>query len=156
MQYVHVYCTSTYIPVCDFQGEVVGLTGALCVYIYNEYVQILIHLAGENACTYTHVCACISVHIIGENTCTYIRLRCSHGCFEFTCTGAGLCTFAVRSCGKFVARQRKCRQRSKFNQIRSARLISELEAATWTGAPGCALKCHGNLGYNGAVPWQSW
>jgi hypothetical protein len=49
--------------------------------------------------------------------------------------------------GKFVARQRKHRQTAKFNQIRSARLNSGVQRQRVQARLGCALKCHGNLGW---------
>jgi hypothetical protein len=49
--------------------------------------------------------------------------------------------------GKFVARQRKRRQAAQFNQIRSARLNSGVQRQLVQARLGCALKCHGNLGW---------
>jgi hypothetical protein len=49
--------------------------------------------------------------------------------------------------GKFVVRQRKRRQSARFNQIRSARLNSGVQRQLVQARLGCALKCHGNLGW---------
>ncbi len=51
--------------------------------------------------------------------------------------------------GKFGALQHKRRQTAEFNQIRSARLNSGVQRQLVQARLGCALKCHGNLG------WQS-
>jgi len=48
---------------------------------------------------------------------------------------------------KFVARQRKRRQTAEFNQIRSARLNSGVQRQLVQARLGCALMCHGNLGW---------
>ena len=157
MQYVHVRICTYIERMCTYltsKEPYVGLTGAVCERISNEYVQILTTSWGHRMyvyarvctyfCTYTcvyvlHVYARIiyrnTVRIFAKNTCTYIRSRCCHGCFAFTGAGASLCTFAAR-----LLRQvcRAAAQAHADRQIQSYQVCAtdqQKPAATFTGVP---------------------
>ena len=143
--YVHVRIRSYVERICTYltsKEPYVGLTGAVCECISNEYVQILTPFWGHRLYVYER----ISTYLC-RNTCIYVqymhvflieirsvylpKIRAhayGHGAVTVALRSpapAQVSALSPRGCyGKFVARQRKRMQIAKFNHIRSARLIS--------------------------------
>ena len=155
--YVHVRIRSYVERICTYltsREPYVGLTGAVCECISNEYVQNTDTQWGhrmyayERICTYLFRNTCIyvlhvyarifdrnTVRIFAKNPCTCILSRCCHGCFAFTGAGASLCTFAAR-----LLRQvcRATAQAHADRQIQSYQVCATDQrklAATCTGVP---------------------
>ncbi len=102
--YISVY--DVFACICTYRYQRAVYCSIVLAYTYNIrsiYCIDRILYGHDVYYTYTAVYAriCMYIHVysqyFGSNTCIYIRSRCGHGCFAFTCAGAGLYTFAARS-----------------------------------------------------------
>ena len=146
----------TYMHVCI---RAVNVYARKCMYMHvSDFIEAVYRLDWSSMCPYSQHIRADTDTLLGTpyaRICTYMHVFLSAFWRKYVHTHA--VTVALRSpapaqvsaflprgrYGKFVAQQRKRRQIAKFNQIRSARLIS--------AQPAPNLDRHAS-----AVPWQSW